>query len=363
MWNRTPFAARLGLEWPIVQGPFGGGYSSVALAAAVSNGGGLGSFGAVALSPAQITDTVAALRAATPRPFAVNLWVPLPGEDAAISAEDFARAAARLAPYYARLGLEPPPFPVRVERFGDQVAALLEARPPVMSFIMGVPPRAVLDEARRQGIVTIGTATTVEEAVLLDEAGVELIVASGSDAGGHRGAFARPAAESIVGTFSLVPQVVDAVRAPVIAAGGIADGRGVVAALALGAAGVQVGTAFLVSPESAAPAVHKALLGTPAARDTLLTRVFSGRLARGIRNELARRLAPDEDHVPPYPVQSYLTAPLRSAAAAAEDRDHLALWAGQAAALARAQPAAEILARLVAEVDALLARSGWYKSA
>ena len=195
MWNRTRLTSLLGLDWPIIQGPFGGGYSTVALAAAVSNAGGLGSFGAVALSPAQIGETVAALRAATSRPFALNLWVPLPGETTAIASAEFARAAARLAPYYARLGVTAPELPVRAERFEDQVVALLDARPPVWSFVMGVPPADLLEDARRRGIVTIGTATTVEEARLLDEAGVDLIVASGADAGGHRGAFARPAAE------------------------------------------------------------------------------------------------------------------------------------------------------------------------
>jgi nitronate monooxygenase len=355
MWNRTRLTSLLGIEQPIIQGPFGGGYSTVALAAAVSNAGGLGSFGAVALSPAQIVDTVAALRAATARPFAMNLWVPLPGEHAGVAPAEHERAVARLLPHYRQLGVTPPEPPLRVERFEDQAAALLDARPPVWSVIMGVPPAALLDEAHRRGIVVIGTATTVDEAVLLEEAGVDVVVASGSDAGGHRGAFARPVGESIVGTFSLVPQVVSAVRAPVVAAGGIADGRGVIAALALGAAGVQVGTAFLAAAESAVPEAHRGLLGTPAARVTVLTRVFSGRLARGIVNGLWRALSPWEDEIPAYPVQNALTQPLRRAAAAAGDVDHLALWAGQAAALARVQPAAEVLARLCREADEALA--------
>ena len=358
-WNQTRATALLGTEWPIVQGPFGGGYSTVALAAAVSSAGGLGSFGAVGLSPAAIASTVDELRRATTRPFAINLWVPQSGEGV-VTPEEFERAVARLRPFYQQLGVVEPPLPERMtERFEEQAAAVLEARPPVWSFIMGVPPAAMLEEARRRGIVTIGTAITVDEAVRLDESGVDLIVASGAEAGGHRGAFLRPAAESIVGTFALIPQVVDAVKAPVIAAGGIADGRGVVAALALGASAVQVGSAFLVAPESAAPRAHKELLGTPAARDTLLTRVYSGRLARGIRNGLARALESAELEVPPYPVQSYLTQPLRRAAAEAGDKEHLALWAGQSAAMVRAHPAADVLRLLVAEVGEVLGR--WYK--
>ncbi|MEU8662829.1 NAD(P)H-dependent flavin oxidoreductase, partial [Actinoplanes philippinensis] len=201
----------LGIEHPIVQGPFGGGMSSVPLAAAVSAAGGLGSFGANHLTPDGITALVGELRSAVPAglPFNVNLWVPHPGEqELRPSPADF----DRLRPLYERLGLPVPEGYTPPPLFDDQIDALLAAEPPVISFVMGVPPARVVDEARRRGIVTLGTATTVDEAVALDQGGVDVVIASGSDAGGHRGAFLRPLAESLVGTFSLIPQVADAVR-------------------------------------------------------------------------------------------------------------------------------------------------------
>ncbi|MFE3447495.1 NAD(P)H-dependent flavin oxidoreductase [Nonomuraea sp. NPDC059194] len=328
----------LGLDHPIVLGPFGAGMSSVALTAAVSDAGGLGSYGGNALPPDRLTDLVAELKAATSRSFAVNLWVPQPEEQDAVATE---ADVERLRPYYDALGLTPPTLVPPLD-FADQAAALLAAEPPAISFVMGVPPADVLAQARRKGIVTIGTATTVDEAIALDEAGLDVVVASGSDAGGHRGAFLRPARESLVGTFSLVPQVADKVSAPVVAAGGIADRRGVVAALALGADGVQVGTGFLVTEESAVGEAHlRALLGEEA-KVTVLTRLFSGRTARAIPNAFVREMAGFEDAVPPYPVQNQLMLPIRRAGGA----DHINLWSGQAAPLVRRRKAAEYLADL-----------------
>ena len=356
MWTRTRLTELLGLEFPLVLGPFGGGYSTVALTAEVSNAGGLGSFGAVGLTPEELHHTVRQLAERTTRPFALNLWVPLPGQEEAPLPDDaYARALGRLRPYYQELGVPEPARPAAfAQRFEDQAQALLEARPPVFSVIMGVPDAALLREARARGIRTLGTATTVEEAVALEAAGVDAIVASGSEAGGHRGAFLRPAEASLVGTLALVPQVVSAVGVPVIAAGGISDGRGIAAALALGAEGVQLGTAFLPTPESGAPEVHKRLLGQPEARDTRLTRVFSGRLARGLENDWMRALSEHPEDVLPYPAQNALTQPLRKAAAAAGRADRLALWAGQSAALARRLGAAELLCTLVEETDDVL---------
>ncbi|ONI93113.1 2-nitropropane dioxygenase [Saccharothrix sp. ALI-22-I] len=336
----------LGTDLPIIQGPFGGGLSSVALAAAVSGAGGLGSFGAHHLDPGAITALVAELKAAIPgnRPFNVNLWVPHPGEEVLRPAPaDF----ERLRPLYDRLGIPAPTSYAPPPAFDDQVDALLAAQPPVISFVMGTPPARVVTEARRRGIVTIGTATTVDEAVAVQAAGFDVVVASGSDAGGHRGAFLRPVAESLVGTFSLVPQVVDAVDIPVVAAGGIADHRGVTAAFALGAEGVQIGTGFLATVQSGASQVHKAALTGPDARVTVLTRLFSGRPARAIINPLIRELAAEEGNVPAYPVQNALMQPLRRAAAARGDSQYVNLWAGQAAPLSRPYTAQEYLATLM----------------
>lgn len=355
-WQASPLASLLGIRFPVVQGPFGGGLSSVPLTAAVSNAGGLGSYGAHVLSPDEITALVAQLKQSTTAPFAVNLWAPLPGEDAlTLSREEHERSLAPLRPYLRELDLPDPPYQASyASNFPEQLEALLQATPPVISFVMGVPPHAALVEARQRGIRTIGTATTVDEAVALQEAGVDAIVASGSDAGGHRGAFLRPVQESLVGTFSLIPQVADALSVPVIAAGGIADARGVVAALALGADGVQIGTAFLATHESGASATHKAALHSPAARATVLTRVFSGRLARGIPNRFLREMTAYEDELPPYPIQSALTQAIRSAANARGLAEFVHLWAGQAAPLTSARGAAEYLAALIVETEQLL---------
>jgi nitronate monooxygenase len=219
---------------------------------------------------------------------------------------------------------------------------------------MGVPPAQALATARDRGVRTVGTASTVEEAVALADAGLDVVVASGSDAGGHRGAFLRPVEESLVGTFSLVPQVADAVDVPVVAAGGIADGRGIAAAFALGAHGVQIGTGFLNTVESNASAPHRRALNSEAARRTVLTKVFSGRLARGIANRLTRELADVERDVPAYPVQNALMMPVRRAAADGDDPDHLNLWSGQAAPLTHESTAVEYFTRLVGEAQARL---------
>jgi nitronate monooxygenase len=345
-----------GIRYPIVQGPFGGGLSSVRLAASVSDAGGLGSYGAHILDPRQITDLVAELRAATPGPFAVNLWIPQPGErEAYLTPEEFERHVGRLRPYLTELGVPEPRYDAPTgQDYEAQIEALLRAAPPVISFVMGVPSPDVLAEARGRGIVTVGTATTVDEAIALERAGVDAVVASGSDAGGHRGAFLRPVTESLVGTFSLIPQVVDAVSLPVVAAGGIADARGVAAALTLGADGVQIGTAFLATEESGASTVHKRALHSEDARVTVLTRVFSGRLARGIPNRFQREMAVHEDDIPPYPAQNNLTQALRAAANQRGMHDYVHLWAGQAAALTASRPAAEYLDALIADTARLL---------
>jgi len=348
-WYETRVTAALDVALPIVQGPFGGGLSSTELAAAVSNAGGLGSFGANYLEPDGITQLVAELSSMTRHPFNVNLWVPLPGErDAELSADQLEASARRLAPFAAAVGLGQGHHPPRgFPDFDDQLDALLAAGPPVISFVFGVPPSSALSEARGRSIVTIGTATTVDEAVALDESGIDLIVASGSDAGGHRGAFLRDVDESLVGTMSLVPQVVDAVDKPVVAAGGIADHRQVRAAFELGAEGVQIGTAFLVTSESTASDVHKDVLTSDRARTTVLTSAFTGRVARAVPNDMTRSLKGRETELPDYPLQSALTLPIRRAAASRGNPELLNLWSGQSASLASPGSAVDYLHRLV----------------
>jgi nitronate monooxygenase len=245
-WNKTRVSSQLGIGYPIIQGPLGG-LSTQRLAATVSNFGGLGSFGAHGLSPSAIKDVIDEIRALTSKPFAINLWVSMEDEGARASgSEAFSRSLAAIGGHIQGLGGTLPAYKPYVPiRFEDQARVLLDAKVPVFSFIVGVPPNEILEECRTQGILTMGTATTPDEAVVLEQAGVDLIVASGFEAGGHRGSFLLPAEESLTGTFSLVPQVADAVSVPVVAAGGISDARGIVAALVLGAEGVQIGTAFL----------------------------------------------------------------------------------------------------------------------
>lgn len=355
MWQSTRVSRTLGIDLPILQGPFGGGNSTPALAAAVSNAGGLGAFGAVGLRPLEIETIVVAIRERTTKPFAVNLWVPIVGQEVEASAPAIERITARIAPYAAEYETTPG-RPELGPTFEEQIEALLRAAPPVFSFVMGVPDRAIVEAIRRRGAKCIGTATTVDEAVALRDAGFDLVVASGSDAGGHRGSFLASVERSLVGTMSLVPQIVDAIDLPVVAAGGIVDGRGIAASLMLGAEGVQVGTAFLATRESGAPPAHKALLGTPRARTTRITRAFTGRHARGIENSLMLALEEHVDELLPYPAQSDVTLPLRRAAAQSGRPEHMALWAGQSAALARPLGAAELVAILVDETQRALSR-------
>ncbi|MEO5821028.1 MAG: nitronate monooxygenase [Vicinamibacteraceae bacterium] len=350
MWNDTAFTRAFGLRYPIVQGPFGGGLSSPRLAATVSDAGGLGSFGAQGMKPDRIAAVVAEIRALTSAPFAVNLWVSTADARAEdISRADYDAAVAVLAPYYTELGVDPPTFPPAADPvFEEQAEALIEARPPIFSVIFGVPSPAILERCRARGIRTIGTATTVDEARALDAAGVEAIVATGAEAGGHRPSFLRSAEASLMGTVALVPQVADAVRVPVIAAGGIADRRGVTAALALGAAAVQIGTAFLACDESNAHPAHRAALRNAAHEGrTQLTRGFTGRLGRGLSNALAETLSAPSIARLPYPFQGHLVASLKQAALARGRADLAPFWSGQAVPLITHTSASDLFDSLV----------------
>jgi nitronate monooxygenase len=349
MLPATSLTRRLGLSAPIVQGPFGSGLSSVDLVATVCEAGLLGSFGVHHLDGAGIREVARRIRERTQRPFALNLWIPLQGETQDVAAADFDRALESLRPYYEELSV---PLPVRPERFApsfdEQIEVLLDVRPKVFSFVYGVPAPDVLERCRMLDIVTLGAATTPAEAEALEDAGVDAIVASGFEAGGHRVSFLREPEECLTGTMSLVPQVVDAVRIPVIAAGGICDGRGVAAALALGTQAVQIGTAFLACTESGATDLHREQLFATGPTRTALTRAFTGRLARGIQNGFMHAMA-RERSIAPYPAQAWLTAQLKSAALNAGRSDLLALWSGQSAPLLRHRRAADLIASLLSE--------------
>ncbi len=350
-WQRTALAQRLGLSAPIVQGPFGSGLSSVDLVACVCDSGMLGSYGAHQLSAAGIRELAANIRARTSRPFALNLWLPFAGsEHPPIDDRQFAAAREELRPWFEELGAALPDRPARfTPPFQEQVEAVLESRPAVFSFIFGVPDARVLEACRERSIATLGTATTPAEAVMLEQAGVDMIVATGFEAGGHRVSFLREPEDSLTGTLALVPQVVDAVAVPVIAAGGIADGRGVAAALMLGAQGVQIGTAFLACEESSASTIHRRKLFDTGPTQTVLTRSFSGRLARGIRNRFMDEAADFRHESAPYPVRAWLTGQLKAAAIKANRADVLALWCGQAGPLLRHRRVRDLADSLVEE--------------
>ena len=340
--------ALFGIETPIVLGPFGG-MSSVALTAAVSRAGGLGSYGLYGYSPERIARTAAELRAATDRPFALNLWAPV-GDEVRPGEVDIAAAREVVAPLYAELGLDLPEPPAAfLVDFDAQLAAVLDARPAVASFVFGLPDRAGITALHERGILVVGTATTVREAVRIAEAGADAVVATGLEAGGHRVSFDRAAEDSLIGSIALVPQVVDAVGIPVIAAGGIADRRGVAAAFALGADGVQVGTAFLRTRQSAASDAHRAAIDAATDTGTVLTRAVTGRLARGIPNRLVR-LVEEAGEILPFPAQGWLLGPVRAEALRRGLGDLQSLWAGQGAPLARADDVDDVFAELAAGV-------------
>jgi nitronate monooxygenase len=352
-WNENRLTAKLGIDYPVIQGPLGG-LSSQRLTAAVSNFGGLGSFGAFNLSPDAIKDVIGEIRSLTAKPFAMNLWVSQEDDGARRSDESaFNRSLAPIARHLTELGAplpthkpySPPP------RFEDQARALIEAKVPVFTFIFGVPPTEILQECRAKEIVTIGAATTPEEAAALEEAGVDAIAASGFEAGGHRGSFLLAADDSLTGTFSLVPRIADTVNVPVIAAGGIADARGLIAALALGAEAVQMGTAFLACEESGASRLHRQALQEKRAGHTALTKGFTGRLARGIHNRLLEELNRPGIEILPYPLQRALVRNLAVPAEAAGRSDLLPLWAGQSANLSACSNVLAFLTSLVEEAS------------
>lgn len=347
------------LPIPILQSPMVGA-STADMAAAVSEAGGMGSLAAGALAPADIGPAVEGLRARTSAPFGVNLLMAASARpDAAV----VGAALERLAPWYAELGEEPPAAPNDfAPDFDAQLAALTAAAPPVASFTFSILRRDQVAALQAAGTYVVGTATTVAEARAWAEVGADGVCAQGAEAGGHRGHFLAETEASLVGTMALVATIREAVDLPVIAAGGIMDGRGVAAALALGAAAAQMGTAFLLSDQTAANAAWRgAIMGAPD-DPTRLTRAFTGRHARGIENRFMRRLREAEDDVPAYPVQNRLTQPLRAAAARAGEADMISLWAGQGVKLARPGDAAEMVrtwwAQAQAASKALAARVG-----
>jgi nitronate monooxygenase len=335
----------LGIELPLVQAPMAGVQGS-ALAVAVSNAGGLGSLPCAMLTPAAMREELLAIKARTTKPFNVNFFVHTPPP---FDERREAAWKAALAPYYREFGIDVasvPSGPGRAPFTAEAADVLGEFKPAVVSFHFGLPSPELLARVKAWGSKVLSSATTIDEARWLEARGVDAIIAQGLEAGGHRGMFLTGELTTQVGTFAFLPQVVRAVRLPVIAAGGIADARSVAAAMALGAAGVQVGTAFLLCPEATTNPMHRAALKSEAARHTALTNVFTGRPARGIVNRIMRELGPISAAAPAFPLATSAMAPLRAKAEAAGSGDFSPLWSGQDASGCREVPAADIVRNL-----------------
>ncbi|WP_448954100.1 NAD(P)H-dependent flavin oxidoreductase [Labrys neptuniae] len=348
MWPDRRIQELFGIEHPILQAPMAGP-SHYEMAIAVSEAGGLGALPCATLTPEQIRNELGVIRQQTSRPINVNFFCHTPPEPSQ------AREAAwrqRLEPYYRETGVDPAgPIPSsnRAPFDGELCAIVEEFRPEIVSFHFGLPEKSLLERVRATGARILSSATTVAEARYLEDHGCDAIIAQGFEAGGHRGLFLSDDLSTQVGTFALVPQVVDAVKVPVIATGGITDARGIVAAFALGAAAVQIGTAYLFTPEARLPAPHAAALRSPDADKTALTNLFTGRPARGIVNRLMREVGPISDAAPAFPLAGGALAPLRAKTEPQGSGDFMSLWSGQAARLGREGSAGELTKRLAEE--------------
>jgi nitronate monooxygenase len=347
---------RLGIALPIIQAPMAGVQGS-ALAIAVTQAGALGSLPCAMLSPAAICAELSAIHCATGRPYNVNFFchaAPL------ADAPREARWRETLRPYYSEFGLDPDnvaPAPPRLPFDATTLEAIAPFAPPVVSFHFGLPAIPLLERVKAWGATVVASATTLDEALWLERHGADVIIAQGLEAGGHRGMFLDGDVATQVGTFALVRSIVRAVRIPVIAAGGIADRAGIAAALALGAAGVQMGTVYLLCPEATTSAVHRAALQSPAARHTALSNVFTGRPARAIVNRVMRECGPMSALAPAFPLAVGAIAPLRAAAEARGSSDFSPLWAGQDTSGCRAVAAAELTRELGADCAATGAKT------
>lgn len=350
MWTNTKFTKFLPIDLPIIQGPFGGKISSVELTALVSNAGGLGSYGCQPYFANEIIDISNEIKKQTKKPINLNLWV----KDADDNTGDFDqitfdKVIQIFKPYFEHVGVEPPTFPLpESPTFENQIEAIFDARPSVFSFVYGIPSQDILVKCRQLNIKTVGTATTLDEAIAIEKAGVDAVVATGFDAGGHRVSFLEKAEDSLIGTFSLIPQVSDYVNIPIIAAGGIADARGVKAAFALGADAVQIGTAFLATQQSGTSNIHREKLFSKDARYTTLTKVFTGRLSRGMKNKLTEELKEFQNQFAPYPLQGKIVGKLGAYPANTESNPELkSFWAGQAAPILKHHHAKELLDSII----------------
>lgn len=352
MWYQNKITKLLGLDYPIIQAPMAGGVTTSKFVSSVSNAGALGMIGAGYMQPDELRHQIREVKALTTRTFGVNLFIP---ETPKISDEEINKANELLQPFRNELGikLELPTYE-NSSIFEEKLKIIIEEKVPVCSFTFGIPSMEVISQLKKHKVIVIGTATTVNEAVINENVGMDAVVVQGSEAGGHRGTFAKDAQESLVGLMALVPQVVDHVTIPVIASGGVMDGRGLIASMFLGAEAVQMGTAFLTTIESGAHDQHKKVILQATEDETMVTTVFSGKPARGITNQFMKELKSRENLIPAYPIQHYLTSHVRKEAARQNNPEYMSLWSGQGVRLSQCQSVYELITGIVSQVDQLL---------
>jgi nitronate monooxygenase len=349
----------LQIEYPILQAPMAGGITTANLISEVSNSGGLGMLGAGYMTSAQIREQIREIKQLTARPFGVNLFVP---NEFTVTLDKIESAKKKLEPIYDELNLpheqniEIPVYSQYCEAFHEQIRIVIEEKVPVCSFTFGLPSGDMIRELKAHDIVLLGTATTVREAIEIENIGMDAVVVQGSEAGGHRGNFISGDKESLIGLMSLIPQVADKVSIPVISAGGIMDGRGLMASLCLGANGVQMGTAFLTCAESGAPELHKDSILNAREDQIVLTNAFSGKWARGIKNHFIEKMQKDDASFPVFPVQNALTQPIRKASAAQTNPDFMSLWSGQSPGLAKKQTVEALIKSIMADAGKISGR-------
>lgn len=353
MWHENKVTQNLNIKYPIIQAGMAGGITTPELVAAVSNAGGLGTLGAGYMTPEQLRSSVLKVKQLTNKPFGVNLFIP---EIQDISEEEIEKANEWLLPFREQLNISEIPKVKKTTEsiFEKQIEIIMEVQVPVCSFTFGIPSKETVQQLKKRKIVMIGTATTVKEAIANEENGMDMVVVQGSEAGGHRGTFMGSFEDAMIGTMALVPQTVDHVEIPVIAAGGIMDGRGVLAALVLGAQAAQMGTAFVTSLESGVTKSYKEAILNSNEEQTVVTSTFSGKPARGIRNEFIMKMMKYEKKLPKYPIQNTLTTSIRREAAKQNRTEWMSLWCGQNSRSTQYQSASETISDILSQVDEMV---------
>lgn len=352
MWNENRLTNMLNISYPIIQAPMAGGPTTPELVSEISNYGGLGMIGAGYLDPSQVKEQIQAVKALTNSPFGINLFVIEPPD---VSEQVIQKSYEELGYFREKLHVTNslPPLNKSLD-LENYVQIAIEEGVSVCSFTFGIPPRRMISRLQENGVFVIGTATTVKEAIAIQDAGMDAVVVQGSEAGGHRATFLSPEEDAMVGTMALVPQVVDNVRIPVIASGGIMDGRGCAAAYMLGAEATQLGTVFLTTHESGAKHPHKKAIIEASEEDTVVTKAFSGKSARGIKNAFIGYMENKKDTIVPYPIQNSLTKAIRKEAGDQGNADYMSLWAGQGNRLNKVCSASEVMDEIVSRMRELL---------